>query len=279
MLLLSVLEGLFPILSLFSIALIGALHSYAFVVLIATAILTVILISKKQYSELFNPEAQKDLLLTSFYITLLFILIFMSLRYTTAGNMAVLLFLQLLFSYLYFNLFGKEHLTPLHSLGAAIMGIGALVMLFPEDFRFNLGDAMALSAAAIAPIANLYQKRARAHVGSITILTYRNLIAMPFLFLLAWVFEPPLDCSSLTNAFPYLFAIALLVYVLAKIFWVEALHRISITKMSAMIALMPLFTLIFAYFILNELPSFQQLAGIIPVLLGGYLITRPISTG
>ena len=277
MVMLSILESLFPIFSLFSIALIGAIYSYAFVVVIATVILVTILITKKGWKTLFIPEAQKDLLLTSFFITMLFLLLFISLRYTTAGNVAVLIFLQLLFSYLYFNIFGSEKLTPLHMLGAFVMGAGAIIMLFPEDLQFNLGDGMALAAAAIAPIANLYQKRARAHVGSITILTYRNLVALPVLFLMALLFEPLPEQEKLIDALPYLLANGILVYVIAKIFWIEALHRISITKMSAMIALIPLFTLITAYFILNEVPMMQQLLGIVPILIGGYLITRPAS--
>ena len=62
---------------------------------------------------------------------------------------------------------------------------------------------------------------------------------------------------------------------LSKIFWVEAIYRISITKASALAALIPVFTIIFAYFTLGETPTMTQLLGIIPVLGGGYLITRP----
>ena len=272
---LSLLEGLFPVLSIISISLIGALHTYGFVVLFATLLLWAILYRQRRVSELLLPHAQKDLLLTSFYITLLFTLIFISLRYTTAGNVAVLLFMQLLFSYLYFNVLGKERLSPLHSWGAVMMGAGALVVLLPDDLHFNLGDALALAAAAVAPLANLYQKRARAHVGAITILTYRNLAAIPVIFVLALSFEASITFEAFSGALPWLLAIAFLVYVLAKILWIEALHRIPITKMSAMVALVPLFTLLFAYPILGELPSLRQLFGILPIIIGGYLITRP----
>ena len=58
--------------------------------------------------------------------------------------------------------------------------------------------------------------------------------------------------------------------------WIEALNRLSITKLSAMLALLPVFTLIFAYFYLDEVPEFRQMMGIIPVLVGGYLITKPV---
>jgi drug/metabolite transporter (DMT)-like permease len=58
--------------------------------------------------------------------------------------------------------------------------------------------------------------------------------------------------------------------------WIEALNRITITKLSAMLALMPMMTLFFAYLYLNEVPEFRQLVGIVPILIGGYLITKPV---
>jgi drug/metabolite transporter (DMT)-like permease len=277
--LLCLLESWFPILSLFAIPLVGALYAYAIIVAIATVVLLTLLIQRRQLTTLATPAAQRDLLLTSLFITLLFLFVFLGLQYTTAGNMAVILFLQLLFSYLYFNVFGAQRLTAQHSWGALLMGIGALVMLFPEEFALNRGDLLVLAGAAIAPVANLYQQRARRHVGSMTILAYRNLLALPVLGVIAWSFEPLPGSDALRQALPYLAAVALLVYVVSKILWVEALHRISITKMSAMVAVLPIFTLIFAYPVLGEVPTPRQLAGIIPILLGGWLITRPVGNG
>ncbi len=275
--LLCLLESWFPILSLFAIPLVGALHAYTAIVAIATVVLLALLLRRRAMASLVLPEAQRDLLLTSFSITLLFLLVFLGLQYTTAGNMAVIIFLQLLFAYLYFNVFGKQKMTAGHSWGALLMGMGALVMLLPEHFDLNRGDLLILAAAAIAPVANRYQQRARRHVPSVTILTYRNLVALPFLALAAWAFEPLPVADAVREALPYLVAVALLIYVAAKLLWVEALHRISITKMSALTAVMPLFTLLFAYFVLEEIPTPRQLAGIVPILIGGYLITRPVA--
>ena len=273
-LVLSVLESLFPILSLFAIRAVGALNTYFFVVVIATAVLLLTLRAKEGFGDLFKRAAMPDLLWTSFYITTLFILIFVGLRYTTAGNMAVILTLQLLFSYLYFNLFGSEKLNALQTFAAFLMGAGAVVILFPAQFRFNKGDLLILIAAAIAPLANYYQKRARAHVSSLTILTFRNLVALPVLFAAAALAEGLPSAAKLAEALPYIVAVALLVYVLAKILWIEALHRIGITKLSAMIAFIPLFTLLFAYPVLHELPTTRQMLGILPIIAGALLITR-----
>jgi len=273
---LAILESWFPIFSIVSMSYIGALHTYTYSLLIALAFFIMIMFKRDRFKELKNKEAYKDLLLTSFWITSLFALVFVGMRYTTAGNMAVIIFLQLLFSYLYFNVFGKEKMHTLHVWGALIMGIGALIILLPNELTFNKGDLLILVAAAIAPFANLYQKRAREFCSSETILGFRTLVGLPFIALMAWAFEPAVRYDAFLSALPSLLFIGILIYVVSKIMWIEALHRTSITKLSAMLGLVPMMTLIFAYFYLNEVPEIRQVLGVVPVLAGGYLITKPV---
>ncbi len=273
---LAILESWFPIFSIVAMSYIGALHTYMYSLLIALAFFIIIMFKRDRFKELKNKEAYKDLLLTSFWITSLFALVFIGMRYTTAGNMAVIIFLQLLFSYLYFNVFGKEKMHTLHVWGAFIMGMGALIILIPDELTFNKGDLLILVAAAIAPLANLYQKRAREFCSTETILGFRTLVGLPFIALMAWAFEPAVSYEALVSALPSLLFIGILIYVVSKIMWIEALHRTSITKLSAMLGLVPMMTLIFAYFYLNEIPELRQVLGIIPVLVGGYLITKPV---
>ena len=273
---LSVLESWFPILSIVAMSYVGALHTYMYSLLISLFFFLVIMYKRQRFTELKNKAAYKDLLLTTFWITTIFAFIFIGMRYTTAGNMAVIIFLQVLFSYLYFNVLGKEEMEKVHLAGAITMGIGALIILIPEDLAFNQGDWLILAAAAMAPIVNLYQKRARVYCSSETILGFRTLVGLPFIALLAYLMEPAVSDEALLSALPYIVLIAIGVYVVSKIMWIEALNRITITKLSAMLALLPMMTLFFAYLYLNEVPEFRQLVGIVPILIGGYLITKPV---
>ena len=272
---LSVLEAWFPILSIVAMSYVGALHTYMYSLVIAFFFYMLIMYKRDRFKGLKNRDAYPDLLLTTLWITTIFILIFIGLRYTTAGNMAVIVFLQVLFSYLYFNVLGKEKMDRLHLVGAIIMVIGALIILIPDDMQFNQGDWLILLASAFAPIVNLYQKRAREYCSAETILGFRTVVGFPFVAALAYFLEPTVSYEAFMSALPYIFLIATGIYVAAKIMWIEALNRISITKLSAMLALMPLFTLVFAYFYLGEIPELRQMMGILPVLVGGYLITKP----
>ncbi len=273
---LTILESWFPILSIVAMSYVGALHTYMYSLAIAFFFYMPIMYKRDRFKELKNRAAYKDLLLTTFWITFIFTFIFIGMRYTTAGNMAVIVFLQVLFSYLYFNVFGKEKMGTIHLIGAVIMTAGALIILFPENFEFNKGDWFILLSAAAAPIVNLYQKRARAYCSSETILGFRTVVGFPFVALLAYFLEPAVSYENFMSALPYMFLIATGVYVVAKIMWIEALNRMSITKLSAMLALLPVMTLFFAYIYLDEVPEFRQLLGIVPVLVGGYLITKPV---
>ncbi len=273
---LTVLESWFPILSIVAMSYVGALHTYMYSLIIALFFYLLIMYKRKRFAELKNKAAYKDLFLTTFWITFIFTFIFIGMRYTTAGNMAVIVFLQVLFSYLYFNVFGNEKMETIHLSGAVIMGVGALLILFPEDFAFNKGDWLILISAAAAPIVNLYQKRARSYCSAETILGFRTVVGLPFVALLAYFSEPSVSYEDFMSALPYIFLIAIGIYVASKIMWIEALNRMSITKLSAMLALLPMMTLFFAYIYLDEVPEFRQIMGIIPVLVGGYLITKPV---
>jgi len=275
---LALIESWFPILSIMSMAYIGALHTYTYSLIIALFFFIALMYKRDRFKELKNRAAYKDLLLTSFFITVLFTLVFIGMQYTTAGNMAVIIFLQLLFSFFYFNILGEEKMDKLHLFGSIIMGIGALIILIPDELVFNKGDLLILAAAALAPFANLYQKRARVFCSSETILGFRTVVGLPFIATLAWYFEEPVTQEGFLSALPYLLIIGIAVYVVSKIMWIEALHRISITKVSAMMGLVPLMTVLFAFVFLNETPDMKQLVGIVPILLGGYLLTKPISS-
>lgn len=273
---LALLESWFPILSIVAIQQIGPLHTYAFSLFASLFFFLFIMIRKNLFEELKNRAAYKDLWLTSFWITTLFIFIFLGMQYTTAGNMSVIIFLQVLFSYLYFNVFGDEQMDGVHTFGAVLMGIGALIILVPEEVNLNRGDLLIMIGAAIAPIANFYSKQTRTHCSSETILGFRTFVAFPVIALLAWILEPEVGYDTVISSLPYVLLIGILVFGVSKIFWMEALHRISITKLSAMVAIIPMLTLFFAYLYLDEVPTVRQLFGIVPVLVGGYFLTKPL---
>jgi len=273
------LWGWFPIVTVLSYRHLAPLWAMAITMFVATLFFAGLMLKKSCLRELAQPKAWLDLAMASLLILLLFLLLFVGLARTTAGNAALILFLQVFFAFCYFNLGQKEKMGHDHLAGAAMMSFGALLILFPGSSGFNLGDIMVLLAAIIAPAANRYQQRARAWVGATSLLFVRNLASLPVVFLLAWLSGPAPDKTALAAAWWLLLANGLLLMGLSKLFWIEAIHRMSVTKASAMTALSPMFTLLFAYAVLGEVPGRLQLLGALPILLGGVLITRRAEGG
>lgn len=264
----------FPIITLIIYQYLSPLFTMFYTTLIAAFFFGGFVFWRGGFSRILQRQAIRPLLFTTLYINLLFIFVYLGLQYTSAANMAVILFLQLLFSYLYFNLFGSEPFAPIHLIGALLMGTGALIILFPGELSLNKGDMLVLAGAMIAPIANHYQKQARTFVKPTEILFVRYVLALPVLLALAHGFSLG-EQENVRAVLPWLLINGLVLFGLSKIFWIEAIHRISITKASAMSAFGPLFTIILAYLVLGDAPTRQQLIGVIPVLIGGVLITRP----
>ncbi|WP_028486870.1 DMT family transporter [Thiomicrorhabdus chilensis] len=271
---LTLIESWFPIFAFFSVAALGGLHAYFFSLLVSVVFLSGWWWLRNRPAEILKTSAYKDLGLTSFFITALFGLTFLGLQYTSATNVAIILFLQILFTYLFLGRRHEEKLSARHTLGALLMTVGALLVLFPGEFNLNLGDALVLMAAMIAPIANLYQKRARSQVSSETILLVRSVIALPFIYLLAWTFEATPSWQAIQQQWLWLGLTGFLVFFVAKMLWVEAIHLLPIAKVNALFALAPMMTMGWSYWILNDVPSLYQLLGMAPILLGGYLITQ-----
>lgn len=271
---LTLIEAWFPIFAFFSVAALGGLHAYFYSLSIAIVFLFVWWLLRGKQHEISKRSAYKNLVLTSLYITSLFALTFVGLQYTSATNVAIILFLQILFSYLFLGKKQGESLSHQQTLGAALMTLGAVLVLFPGTWQVNIGDLLVLIAAMIAPIANTYQKKARAQVSAETVLLVRSLIALPFLFLLAYLFEESPTWQQIQQQWHWLLLTGFLVFFIAKLLWVEAIYVLPITKVNALYAFAPLMTMGLAYIVLQEVPSWSQVMGVLPILLGGFLITR-----
>ena len=271
---LSVIEAFFPILAFFTVTALGALHAYFYSLAIATVILIAWVSLRGQIHTLKNRQAWWPLVMTSLFITSLFSLIFLALKFTSPSHVAIIMFMQVLFSYLFLGRRPGEKLDRPHLIGVIFMTLGALIILFPGQLTLNIGDLLALMAAMIAPFANLFQKKARTFVPSETILMVRSLIALPFLYALAtWVEATPAWSHVIDQAW-WLFLTGAGVFVVSKIFWIEALHRLAITKVNALFAISPLLTMGLAWLILNDAPTWTQVMGALPVIIGSYFITQ-----
>lgn len=276
----SIIEAWFPIAVFYLAHALGGIHAFFYSLVIAASVLLVYSFWSGAYRQLSNRTVYGDLLKTSLLMASLFCLIFIGAQFTTASHVALIIFLQLLFAYLYFQRRAEETLDSIHLLGAILMGVGAILILFPvnEQWQLNMGDLLVLLAAMLAPLGNFYQKRARKSIEGTNILLVRSLIGLPVVYILAVLFEVTPNWQQIESQLGWLVFSGVGIFVAAKLLWMESLHRLSIAKVNAMYAVSPLLTLVLAYWLLNEVPSLLQMLAVIPILLGGYFITRPVQS-
>jgi len=269
--------GLFPVITILSFTSLTPLISAGLSTLIAALLFGAILTVRQRWHELLIRAAWRDLALTTLFIGFLFYgLIFIGASYTTANNMAIIMLLEIFFNQIILSTWGKEKLTPLQLMGTPLMVGGALLVLYQGDLRFNPGDLILVAASAIPPFGNYYMQQARKKVSSITILSVRSFFGGLFLLFTGLLLESDLKAAAIADSMTFLLINGIFLLGLSKILWIEAIHRITISKATALSAGTPLITMFFSYFLLGETPTVQQMLGFIPIALGIFLLTKKI---
>ncbi len=198
---------------------------------------------------------------------------------TSAGNIAILSQSEILFTFLFFGLLGSELMTRQRMLGALLITLGALAILL-KSFSGDISqwDALIVLAAAIAPFANHFQKIALKHMGSISMVVWRNIIGGAILCIIGLLFEP-IRISTLSQQQIVLILLnALLSFGIAKWFLFIAYKKIGVAKSIAINGTYPAITLLLAFVFLREVPTFEQIFGLIVISLGVYLIMMKQTT-
>lgn len=271
----SLLWSLFPIVTISLYQHISPLFTLALSALFALIFFGIILLFKKQWNDFKNKQAVWDIVRGSFFLAIFWFFTFTGLKYTNSGNASIVLLMEIFFSYLFFGLWKKEKQHLFHIIGAIIMAIGAIIILFPGELQINKGDLFILIGTIFPGIGNYFQQKARTQINSYSLLFIRNLVSTPFWFIIAFTSGQTIPTIiDLQTTFPLFLFSGIFLFGLSKILWIEGIHRIPLTKAISLTTITPAFTLIFAYFILNEIPTIWQILGFFPILIGGILITK-----
>ena len=267
------LWALFPVLTILSYGKLSPLVSLGASSIFASIFFAIILSLKKKWHEIKNASAFKDILWATFFIGILYYLFFFfGLRYTSAGNASIIALTEIFFSYLFFNIWKKDLLPFQHMAGALFMLVGAIIVLYPNLHKFQLGDILMLVAAAMPPFGNFFARRAREKVSTETIMFVRSIISGVVVILLAFIFNNTFSYPDLKYSFMFLFINGVFLLGLSKVMWIEGIHRVSVVKANALGSIGPLLTLLFAWLFLHNIPTSWQLLSFIPMFFGVILL-------
>lgn len=269
-----ILWAFFPVITVLTYHSIGSAASLLWTDIFATIFFIGLIVYRGKLKELRNPLLWKYGLLAALFIGVLYYsFIFIGLEFTSPGNVAIISLLEVFTTFLVFNVYEKEFFSAEHTAGAILMVIGAGIVLVRDFSGLNIGDLFVLAAVWFSPWGNVFQQRARKFASSESIMFVRSLLSIPALAVLAYVLGTHTSFGDFRASLPFLLINGVLLLGLSKLFWVEAIHRISVTKGVALSSLTPFLTLLIAWVVLGQAPNVWQLASLVPLTVGVLLLT------
>ncbi|HEX8965773.1 MAG TPA: DMT family transporter [Patescibacteria group bacterium] len=271
----ALLWGLFPVITVLSFSKLSPLLSLAFSMLFAAFFFSIMLTLKKKWHEIKKSSSLKDILYATFFIGILYyVFYFLGLTKTSPGNASIVALTEVFFSFMLFHVFKKEFIPKAHILGAILMVLGAIIVLYPNIHNPQIGDFFVMAAAFFAPFGNFFQQKARKQTSSEGILFIRCFISSITIFILSFFLKIPFSWQHIQDSWWVFIINGMFILGLSKILWLEGIHRISVTKAVALESISPLLTLLFALIFLKTHPTAWQLLSFIPMFFGILLLSK-----
>ncbi|MCK4636188.1 MAG: DMT family transporter [Candidatus Moranbacteria bacterium] len=264
-----------PIISKFSFLGVSPIISASISSLLAGVFFLFIFIYQKRWHELKNNFDWKNIILLSIALTITFAFLFTGTKDTTAGNTAILSQLEVFFTFLVISIiFRKEKIFYHHVIGAAFMILGVIIIYYSKNFSLNLGDIFVIISVFFGAFCSLFAKKALEKTSVISVMMARSFLLGIFLFILAIIFKQTPTFQEFKISFPFLLLNSFLIFGVSRTLMYKVFTLIPVTKAISLKAIYPLFTLIFSYFLLAEIPTIWQVMSIIPFFIGTFLLTR-----
>lgn len=167
----------------------------------------------------------------------------------------------------------KEKVTVHIVTGIVFSFIGILLMLINPDFSVNAAPmgVFLLFVAVIAAVAYSVIIRKISHeYRPVTIITYQNLIgAIYFLPLfLVFDFRHFITVKPTRELIMAMLQLAFFASTLAYVFYIIAIKGIGVIKANVFANLIPVFTGVFSFFILDETFTVLKIVGMLMVMIG-----------
>ncbi|MDP4225144.1 MAG: DMT family transporter [Bacteroidota bacterium] len=195
---------------------------------------------------------------------------------------AVIIALIPLFSPFAGYIFLKEKVSPANILGILLSIIGIIFIIFHHGFHLQapLKGIMLMFLAVCAAIGYSIMIRKIAYkYNSFTIVTYQNMIGSllfaPLFFILD--FDTVRQTTYTLANFKAIFELAIFASSFAFVFFAYSIRHIGVTKANTFTNIIPVFTAILAYFLLNEELGLNKIMGTFLVIVGLFLSQIDIS--
>lgn len=211
-----------------------------------------------------------------------FLLLLISLQYTTPANSAILNQTEVVYSLILTYIFLKERPTGKQILGTAMVVLGAVIILLSESFTIRWkGDIIVILTVWMFQVSHIAAKKLPQNLSANFIAGGRAVFAFLWCIPMVIVSKPlglSVDVSLTLKAALIVLFMAFLNYGLKNTLWYKAIRNMDLSKATAVILSYPVFTYVFSIAFGMDGLHLYQFCGLVFALVGAYLVTNVIKT-
>jgi drug/metabolite transporter (DMT)-like permease len=184
-----------------------------------------------------------------------------------------------IFTPLFTHFISREYFGLWGAFGLVLSFAGVFLVVYSDGMGTNspLGILLMFGAVISAIIYGLLLKKISHHYSALTIVQYQNLIGLGY-FLPFFIFMEGKDfltANHTTAAIMTIFKLGIMSSALAFVFIAYAVRKIGLINSNIFANLIPVFTAIIAYFVLQESLPVMKILGIVIVICGLFISQIP----
>ena len=172
-------------------------------------------------------------------------------------------------AYYYF----REKLKPVNLIGLILSFAGLLIIILKKDFSLNAnptGLLLLFLAVFSAVFYTIFLKKLTSRYHPITIITWQNFLGALYFLPFFLYFETPTVFSTIPpwKVLGALLLLGVFASSMAYVLFAAVVKGLGVIQSSLYTNLIPVFTVIFAFFFLNEPLTINKLVGMLVVITG-----------
>lgn len=250
-----------------------------FRLIIATVVLSVVTLLTGKLERVKLKDLPSFLALSFFQPFLYFVGESFGMQYVSSTVGAVVISTIPVFASIFAFFVLKERLTPINIMGLLLSFAGVGVILFEGAMEIDfkpIGVLFLLLAVFAAVGYGIVLLKYIQRYSTFTVIVYQN--SLGILWFLPLFFLRDFSSLSMDIFVPEmlipLFELAILCSATAFLLYTYGVRKLGMSKANVFSNLIPVFTAIFAYFILDEVITIQKIGGILIVITGLFLSQR-----
>jgi len=229
---------------------------------------------KKSRNEIIKtpPKTIGLILIMSIFFTIGIYLFMISMKAIDPATVSFLSRIEVVILIILAFFFLKERLNRYEIIGGLIAIAGVLLLKFNTNIETSKTASLMIVSAACFATAEIMVKKYIDRIGNIRFLFFRNLFTIILMALIVYFREVEFVVPE-RNILFYAFAASLMLPILGRLTFIEAIRRVNISRAVLITQSTPIFTILFAWAVLGLFMTRNEIFGGI-LIISGVLIVK-----